>query len=210
MELALRVDNMEASVPQLYRSHSSPSTIGSRPDPARRAGKMHDSERGPRARKEGHHPTGGAPSMGPPGADGAQLGVYESTKGHLYPPTRTGYLPSVLALSLMPQLHDAMEREPGGKSFGTASIPTGPAPAHGRPGADTTFPGTAQLDAQGLSTRAGDYHPSSAASGQRPRARPNAWNIDSEGCRTQEARILPTALLPRDGPAREVPSWFRH
>ncbi len=34
--------------------------------------------------------------MGPLGADGAPLGVHESTKGHLYPPTRTGYLPSVL------------------------------------------------------------------------------------------------------------------
>jgi hypothetical protein len=78
---------MEASVPQLYRSLSSPSTIGSRPDPARRAGKMHGSERGPRARKAGHHPTGGARSTGPPGAEGAPLGVHESesTKGHLYP-----------------------------------------------------------------------------------------------------------------------------
>ena len=86
--------------------------------------------------------------------------------------TRTGYLPNDLAPSLMPQLHDAMEQEPGGESFGTASVPTGPAPAHGRPGADTTFSGTARLDAQGLSTRAGDYHLSSAASGQCPRARP--------------------------------------
>ncbi len=141
LELALRVDNMEASVPQLYRRLSSPSTIGSRPDPARRAGKMHDSERGPQARKAGHHPTGGAPSKGPPGEDGAPLGVHESSPRDTSTPlTRTGYLPNDLALSLMPQLHDAMEQEPGGESFGTASVPTGPAPAHGRPGADTTFP----------------------------------------------------------------------
>ncbi len=40
--------------------------------------------------------------------------------------------------------------------------------------------------------------------------RPNAWNNDSEGCRTQATRHLRTVLLPGDGPAREVPSWIRH
>ncbi len=57
LDLALRVGNMETTVPQLYRSLSSPSTIGSIPDPAQRAVKTHDSERGPRARKAGHQPS---------------------------------------------------------------------------------------------------------------------------------------------------------
>ena len=70
----------------------------------------------------------------------------------------------------------------------------------GQPGADTTSPGTARLDAQGLSTRAGDYHPSSAASGQRPGARSNSWNNNSEGCRIQETRILPHGAAPRGRP----------
>jgi hypothetical protein len=39
----------------------------------------------------------------------------------------------------MPQLHDAMEAGAGRKSFRSVWIPTGPAPAHGRPSADTTF-----------------------------------------------------------------------
>ena len=81
----------------------------------------------------------GRPCAG--GADSAPLRVHESTKGPSTLPTRTGYLPSDLALSLMPQLHDAVEQEPGGESFGTAWMPTGPAPIYGRPGADTTFPG---------------------------------------------------------------------
>ncbi len=175
LELALRVDNKEASVPQLYQSLSSLSTIGSRPDPARRAGKMHDSERGPRASKAGHHPTGGAPSTGPPARTVPRSGSTSQPRDTSTLPTRTGYPPNDLpvAPSLMPQLHDAMEQEPGGESFGTAWIPTGPAPGGQHTDDPARTPAFPELpdstpDAQGLSTRAGDYHPSSAASGQRP------------------------------------------
>ena len=42
---------------------------------------------------------------------------------------------------------DAWKQEPGGKSFRNAWIPTGPAPAYGRPGADNTIPGTARFGA---------------------------------------------------------------
>ena len=93
---------------------------------------------------------------------------------------------------------------------GTRGYPRGQLPHTDYPARTPSFPDLPEFDAQGLSMRAGDYHPSSAASGRRPRDRPNAWNNDSEGCRTQATRILPTALLPGDGPAREVPSWFRH
>ncbi len=117
LELALRVDNIETAVPKLYPDTLQPNDYRLRPDPARRAVKTHDSERGPRARKAGHRPTGGAPAMGPLGAEGAPLGAHESTQGTLQTlTTRTDHLPTYLAPSLMPQLHDTWEQEAGGEN----------------------------------------------------------------------------------------------
>ncbi len=213
MELALRVDNMEASVPQLYRSLSSPSTIGSRPDPARctrRAGKMHDSERGPEPAKRATIPRAVLPQRDPPARTVPRSGSTSQPKGHLYPsdsdrlpPERPGSQSDAAAA----RRHGAGT---GRREFRDCVDTHGACSRTRTTRRGYHLPGTARLDAQGLSTRAGDYHPSSAASGQRPGARPNAWNNDSEGCRTQKTRILPTVLLPGDGPAREVPSWFRH
>ncbi len=50
-----------------------------------------------------------------------------------------------------------------------------------------------------------------SASSQRPSARLTARNNDSEGCRTQEARIQPTAAAPQWTPRRgRCQSWIRH
>ncbi len=100
------MDNKEIAVPKLYPETLQPNDYRPRPDPAV---KTHDLERGPRARKAGHQPTGDAPATGLPGAEGAPLGAHESTQGTpSILPTRTGYhLPIILAPSLMPQLHDA-------------------------------------------------------------------------------------------------------
>ena len=109
LEPALRVDNKETAVPKLYPDTFQPNDYRPEPDPARRAAKTHDSERGPRARKAGHQPTGAAPATGLPGAEVAPLGAYESTSRDASTlSTRTGhYHPTILAPSLMQQLHDA-------------------------------------------------------------------------------------------------------
>ncbi len=109
LELALRVDNKETAVPKLYPDTLQPNDYRPEPDPARRATKTHDSERGPRARQAGHQPTGAAPATGLTGAEGAPLGAYVNHQWDASTLlTRTGYYhPIILAPSLMPQLHDA-------------------------------------------------------------------------------------------------------
>ena len=114
LELALRVDNLEASVPQLYLS---PLTIGKTGPCPTCWNERTTRNGGPEPSKADHHPSGGTPSTGSPGADSAPLGVHESNKGQLYPPTRTGHLPGNLALSLMQQLHDAIGAGAGRQKF---------------------------------------------------------------------------------------------
>ena len=191
MELALRVDNMETAVPQLYRILSSPSTIGSRPDPARRVVKTHDSERGPRARQAGHQPTEVLPQRDSFGAEGAPLGAHESTRGTSNPSDSDRLPPERPGSSLMPQLHDATEQEAGAQVPGVRRTPTGllsysDNPARTPPLLELSD-STPKAYRLGLETTTHQ----SAASGQRPGARPNAWNNDSDGCVTQETRTLP-------------------
>ncbi len=95
---------------------------------------------GPKPAKRANIPRAVLPQRDPPARTVPRSGSTSQPRDSSTLPTRTGYLPSDLALSLMPQLHDAMKQEPGGESFGTAWIPTGPAPTYGRPGADTAFP----------------------------------------------------------------------
>ena len=110
--------------------------LSARLDPARRT---HISERGPRAQPSGPPSLGRHSLRGSPGADSAPLGTHESNEGQLYPPTRTGHLPGYLALSLMPQLHDAMGAGAGRQKFQVCVDTHGASSAHGRPGADTIF-----------------------------------------------------------------------
>jgi hypothetical protein len=104
MELALRVDNKETTVPKLYPETLLLINYRPGPDPARRAAKMHDSEGVPRARKASHQPTGAAPATGLPRAEGAPLGAYKPTvTGRLDSATRIGdHHPIILAPSLIP------------------------------------------------------------------------------------------------------------
>jgi hypothetical protein len=212
-ELALRVDNMETAVPKLYQETLQPNDYRLRPDPARRVVKTHDSEWGPRARKAGRQPTGGAPATGPPGEEWCPArGPRVNPRDASTLSTRTGHLPNDLAPSLMPQLHDTSEQEAGGESTESALATRGPAPAHGHPGAETTSLGllnTTPTRRPRLIDSDWRLPPDqSAASGQRPPARPTAWNNDSKGCRTQEARILPWGL-PRAVHSQNHPSWRR-
>ncbi len=128
LELAFRVDNMETAVPKLYPDTLQPDNYRLSPDPARRAVKMHDSEWGPRARKAGHQPTGvlrnGTPRRGRYPARDPRVNPRDASTL----PTQTGYLPTYLAPSLMPQLHDAWEQEAGGEITESALATHGPAP----------------------------------------------------------------------------------
>jgi hypothetical protein len=194
------------AVPEL----SSPSTIGKTgPCPTCRSERT-TRNGGPEPTKRATIPRAVLPYRDPPARTVPRSGSTSQPRDSSTLPTRIGHLPSDLALSLMPQLHDAMEAGAGRQKFQECVDTHGASSRTRTTRRGHHLPGTARIDAQGLSTRAGDYHPSSAASGRRPRDRPNAWNNDSEGCRNQATRILPTALLPGDGPAREEPSWFRH
>ncbi len=82
----------------------------------------------------------------------------------------------------------------------------GPAPAHGHPSAETTSPGTTRLDAQGLSTRTGNYHPPVGCFRSTPSMEQRLGRVQDPG----DAYSTPRLLLPGDGPTREVPSWIRH
>jgi hypothetical protein len=118
--------------------------------------------------------------------------------------TRTGCLPNHLAPSRMPQLHDAWEQEAGGESTKSAPATRGTAPSHGHPGAETetaslstthhdsdSTPKAYRLGLETATRPVGCFRST-------PTARPTAWNNDSEGCRTQEPRLL----LLGDTPAR--------
>ncbi len=219
LELALRVDNKETAVPKPYPDTLQPNDYRPEPDPARRATKTHDSERGPRARKAGHQPTGAAPATGLTGAEGAQLGVYESTtKGRLNPADSDRRLPPDHPGS---QSDAAAARRMGAgdgrrEDRECASEPRGPLPHEDVPARKlllsvplTTTPTRRPrlIDSDSMWRLPPDL---SSASSQRPSARLTARNYDSEGCRTQEALTQPRLLLLKDTPARKVPSWIRH
>ena len=123
------------------------------------------------------------------------------------PTTRTGHLPTYLAPSLMPQLHDTWEQEAGGKNTEECvGDPRGPVPTHGRPGAETTSPRISQYDSDstpkayrlGLETTTRPVNRFRSM----PGARPTAWNNDSEGCRTHEARTSPHGCCSSGTPRR--------
>ncbi len=139
--------------------------LSARPDPARRAGATTRLGTGALSPQSRPPPLGQRSLHGTPGAGCASLRVHELTRGQSYPTTRTGHLPADLAFSLMPQLHDAMEAGTGRPSV-QECVDTHGASSTTR----TTRRGhhhsqNCPIDAQGLSIRAGDYHPWSAASG---------------------------------------------
>ena len=149
---------------QLYLTYLA-HRLSARPDPARRAGATTRLGTGALSPPSRPPPLGQRSLHGTPGAGCASLRVHELTRGQSYPTTRTGHLPADLAFSLMPQLHDAMEAGTGrpdvqecvdthGGSSTTRTTRRGHHHSQNRP-----------IDAQGSSIRAGDYHPSSAASG---------------------------------------------
>ena len=181
----------------------SPSTIGKT---GPRQMNIHLGTGGPEPSQAGQHPSGGTPSGEPPAWTGPRSDPRVRTRDNYIlrlGPANPG-LPGSQCNAAAARRHGSRSRE---ANFRSVWIPTGPALRTTRRGHH--LPGTAQIDAQGLSIRAGDYHPSSAASGRRPSARPNAWNNDSEGCRTQATRHLLTALLsgrPGAGGTHLVPT----
>jgi len=143
LELAFKSGPRGGQRTQLYLTYLA-HRLSARPDPARRAGATTRLGTGALSPQSRPPPLGQRSLHGTPGAGCASLRVHELTRGQSYPTTRTGHLPADLAFSLMPQLHDAMEAGTGRPMFRNAWIPSGPAPPHGRPGAETTTPRTAR------------------------------------------------------------------
>ena len=164
---------------------------------------------GPEPAKRATIPRAVLPQRDPPARTVPRSGSTSQPRDTSTLPTRTGYLPSDLALSLMPQLHNAMEQEPGGESSRTVWIPTGPAPAHGRPGADTTF-----LELPESTPKAYRHGPETTT--LRRLLPVDALGIDPmHGTTTRKGagprrRVTSSRRCSPDGPAREVPTWFRH
>ena len=212
MELALRVDNKEIAVPKLYctRRLSSPTTIGpdrTLPDVRSRRTTR---KRGPRARKAGHQPTGVAPATGLPGAEGAPLGAHESTtKGRLSPADSDRLPPRDHAGS---QSDGAAARRIGAgdgrredRECGRQA--RGPLPHEAIPGRNLPLSeplaATPTRRPRRIDSDRRLAPDQSSASSQRPPARLAAGNDDSQGCRTQEARVQPTAAAPQGHPGAE-------
>ena len=141
---------------------SSPSTIGKTgPRPMN----VHLGTGGPSPVKRANIPRAELPQGNPRRGQGPAR-THESGRGIIISSDSDRPTPDYLALSLMPQLHDAMGAGAGRQTFRNVWIPTGPALRTTRRGHH--LPGTARIEAQGQSIRDEDYHPSSAASGRRP------------------------------------------
>ena len=163
--------------------------------------------KGARARQAGHRPTGAAPATGLPGAEGAPLGAHESTtKGRLSPADSDRLPPRDHAGS---QSDGAAARRIGAgdgrredRECGRQA--RGPLPHEAIPGRNLPLSeplaATPTRRPRRIDSDRRLAPDQSSASSQRPPARLAAGNGDSQGCRTQEARVQPTAAAPQGHP----------
>ena len=204
MELALRVDKMDTAVPKLYPDTPQAQRLSAPTGPCPTC------SQDPRLGMGAPSPPSGplthercsrerTPRRGRCLARGPRVKPRDASTLL----TRTGYLLIYLAPSLMPKLHDTWEQEAGGENVKSALATLGIAPTW-TPGAETTTPCTTQHDfdstpkAYRLGVETTTHQ--STASGQFLPARPNAWNIDSEGAELRRRVLFPTAAAPRGRP----------
>ncbi len=206
MELALRVDNMETAVPKLYPDTLQAQRLSAQAGPCPTCGQnarlgmgAPSPQSGPptheRCFRKGTPRRGRCPARGPR--------VIPRDASTL--PTRTGHLPSYLAPSLMPQLHGALEQKAGGESTVSVLVTHGIAPNTWTPRRGNHhswhYSMRLRLDAQGLSTRIGDYHLTS-----RPlpvnahRHDPLHGTTTRKGAGPRRRVSYPTAAAPRGHP----------
>ena len=107
MELALRVDNLESAVPKLYPDTLQAQRLSAQTGPCPTCGQnARLGMGGAEPAKRATDPRAVLPQWDPSARKVPRSGP-TSLQGTTIPSTRTGTLPSYLAPSLMPQLHDA-------------------------------------------------------------------------------------------------------
>ena len=199
--------------PSYTGSLSSPSTIGSRPDPARRVVKTHDSEWGPRARKAGHQTRGGCSRNGTPparkvprsGSTSQPMGRFNPSDSDRLPPEQPGSQSDAAAARHYGAGGGRREyRECVGNPRACSRTRTTRRGNHlSRDYSDST-PKAYQLGLETTTPPVGFFLSTPRGTTQCMEQRLGRVQ-DSGG-----AYSTPRLLLPGDGPAREVPSWIRH